>query len=80
MIRHLTIVVLTIALEGAHEVIAQDGRRNNFLTLLGLGARLRIVLAHVGVVCGTEANRRLLTFVADVNTHKHGLVADLGSK
>jgi len=80
VIRHLTFVVLTVALEGSHEVVTQDGRRNNFLTLLGLWARLCVVLAHVGVVCGTEANRRLLALVANVDTHEHGLVADLGSK
>lgn len=35
---------------------------------------MRIVLAHVTVVCGTETDGRLFAFMADINADKHGLV------
>jgi hypothetical protein len=38
---------------------------------------LRVVLAHVRVVRGAEANRALLALVANVNADEHGLVRDL---
>lgn len=68
------LVVITVALEGALEVITEYCARNNFLTLLWLGARLRVIFAQVGVKCCTEANRALFTLVAHVNTDEHGLL------
>lgn len=70
------LVVITVALEGALEVITEYCARNNFLTLLWLGARLRVIFAQVGVKCCTEANRALFTLVAHVNTDEHGLLRD----
>jgi len=72
-----SVVELAVGLEGAREVVRQDGGRDDLLALDRLRASLCVVLAHVGVVRGTEANRRLFTLVADVNAHKHGLLGDL---
>ena len=74
--RHGPVVELAVALEGALEVVRQDGRGDDLLTLDGLRAGLSVVLAHVGIVRGTEADRRLLALVADINTDEHGLLAD----
>ena len=53
---HGSVVELTIRREGALEVVRQDRRRDDLLALDRLGARLCIVLAHVGVVGGTETD------------------------
>lgn len=53
---HFTRVKFTVALEGSHEVVRQNGGGDNFLTFLGLRRSLCIVLAHVTVVGGAEAN------------------------
>jgi len=76
MIGHLTLVELAVALERALEVVRQNRARDNFLAFLRLGTGLRVVLAHVLVIGGTEADGALLAFVANVNAHKHGLVRD----
>ena len=78
MVGHLAAVVRTVALEGAHEVVGQNGARDNLLALLGLWGGLGVVLAHVLVVSRTEANCGLLALVAHVDTYKHCLVRDFG--
>ena len=45
-----------------------------------LRTSLSVVLAHVGIIGSTEADGRLLAFMADINTDKHGLLRDLGSE
>jgi len=73
--RHLAVEV-AVTLESALEVVRQHSRRNNFLTFLRLRSCLRVVLAHVRVVGGTEANRALPALVTHVNTYQHSLVRD----
>lgn len=80
MVWHFATIVLAVALEGPHEVVGQNGARDNFLTFLWLGTSLRVVLAHVLVVGGAEANRGLLALVAHINTDKHCLVGDFGTE
>lgn len=70
---HLTVEV-PVALEGTLEVVGQDGGRDDLLSLDWLWTGLCIVLAEVGVVSGTEADRGLLSLVADINSDQHGLV------
>ena len=80
MTRHGSIVELSIGLESSLEVVGQDGRGDNLLTLYRLRTSLGIVLAHVGVVGGTEANGRLLALVTNVNTDEHSLLGDLAAE
>jgi len=71
------VIEVTVALEGALEVVGEDTGRNNFLSFLRLGSGLSIVLAEVGIVSGTESNGTLLSLMAHIDTHKHGSLGDL---
>ena len=73
VIGQLALVVVSECLEGILEVLLQHAAADDFLALLPLRAGLGVVLAHVLVVGGAEADDGLLTFVADINTHEHGL-------
>lgn len=73
VLRHLTVEV-PVALEGALEVVRQDGGRDDLLSLDWLRTSLCVVLAEVGVVSGTEANSTLFSFMADINSDQHGLI------
>jgi|TARA_B110001450_G_scaffold175316_1_gene163730 hypothetical protein len=66
-----TIVVVSECLEGTLEVLLEHTRADNLLALLALGTRLGVVLAHMLVVGGTEANNTLFTFMANIDTDKH---------
>lgn len=69
----LALVVVSESLESALEVLLEHARADDLLAFLALRARLGVVLAHVLIVGGTEANDALLSFVADVDADKHGL-------
>ena len=76
----LAIVVVSESLESALEVLLEHARADDLLTFLTLRARLSVVLAHVLIVGGAEANDALLALVADVDTDEHGLSRDLSAK
>jgi len=78
--RHRSVVELTVRRERALEVVGQNGGGDDLLALDGLGAGLGVVLAHVGIVGGTETNGRLLALVAYVDTDEHGLLRDLAAE
>ena len=67
------LVVVSECLEGILEVLLQDTAADDFLALLPLRTSLGVVLAHVLVIGGAEAYDGLLTFMANINTHEHGL-------
>ena len=73
MLGHLSIEV-SVALEGALEVIWEDSCRNNFLALDWLWTGLSVVLAEVRVVGSAETNGTLLTLVTHINSDEHGLI------
>lgn len=77
---HGTFVEVSVGLERACEVIRQNCRRDDFLSLDRLRTSLSVVLAHGSVVGRTEADGRLLALMTDINTDEHGLVRDLGSE
>jgi len=68
------VVELAVGRKRALEVVRKNRRRNNFLALNWLGAGLSVVLAHVGVIGGAEANSGLFSFVAHIDTDEHGLL------
>jgi hypothetical protein len=76
----LAVVVVSECLESALEVFLENTRTDDLLSFLALRACLCVVLAHVLVVGGTEANNTLFSFVANVNTYKHGLLGNFGAK
>ena len=80
MARHVAIVELAVRLESPLKIVGQDSGRDNLLAFDGLRAGLGIVLAHIGVVGGTETNRRLLSFMAHIDTDQHGLGRNLISE
>jgi len=71
---HGSIVEVTVAGECSLEVVRQNGGRDDLLAFDGLGAGLRIVLTHVGVVGGAESNSTLLALVTDIDSNEHGLL------
>lgn len=76
----LALVVVSECLESALEVLLEHARADDLLTFLTLRARLSIVLAHMLIIGGAEANDALLALVADVDTDEHGLSRDLSAK
>jgi hypothetical protein len=80
VVRQRASVVVTESLERVLEVLLQDARANNLLTLLALRTGLRVVLAHVLVVGRAEADDRLLSLVAHINSDQHRLPGDLGTE
>lgn len=70
---HVSIVEVTVTLEGALEVVRQNSGGYDLLAFDWLGTGLCIVLAHVLVVSSAEANSTLLTLMTDIDTNKHGL-------
>jgi len=76
----LALVVVSESLESALEVLLEHARADDLLTFLTLRARLSIVLAHMLIIGGAEANDALLALVADVDTDEHGLPRDLSAK
>ena len=74
---HGSIVEVSVALECSLEVVREDGGGDDFLSLHRLRASLGVILAHVGVIGSAEPNSTLFTFVANIDTHKHGLFGDL---
>jgi len=73
----VAIVVLSVALEGAAEVVRENLGADDLLTLLWLRTGLGIVLTKVAVIGSTETDRTLSAFVTNINTNKHGLGRDL---
>jgi len=68
------VVVVSECLESTLEVLLEHTRADDLLALLALGTRLGVVLAHMLVVSCAEADDTLFTFVANIDTDKHGLV------
>ena len=68
------IVVVTEGLECALKVFLQNTRADDFLSFLALWTCLGVVLAHVFIIGGAEANNTLLALVADVDTNEHRLL------
>jgi len=75
-----TFVVVSECLEGTLKVLLEHTWADNLLALLALGTRLGVVLAHVLVVCGAEADNTLFTFMANIDSDKHSFVWDFGTK
>lgn len=69
MIRHVTLVKLSVRLESTREVFLKDVRGNNLLTFLSLWACLGIILAKMWVICSYESDYALFTLVTNVNAH-----------
>ena len=69
----LTVVMVSESLESALEILLEHARADDFLTFLALRTRLGVVLAHVLIVGGTEADDALLALVADIDADKHRL-------
>lgn len=67
-------------LEGALEILLEYTWADDFLTFLSLWASLSVVLTHVLIICCTESNDTLLSFVAHIDTYKHGLLRYLRPK
>lgn len=80
VIRKRAGVVVTEGLERVLEVLLQDAGTDDLLTLLALRTGLRVVLAHVLVVGGTETDDRLLSLVAHIDADQHRLLRDLGTE
>lgn len=74
------VVVVSECFERLFEVILEHARADDLLTLLALRTRLGVVLCHVFIVGSTKTDNTLFTFVANINTDKHGLFRDLWSK
>lgn len=72
----VAIVVLSVALEGAAEVVSENLGADDLLTFLRLRTGLSVVLTKVTVIGCTETNRTLSAFVTYINTNKHGLGRD----
>lgn len=79
VLRHGAIEV-SVALEGALEVVGEDTGRDNLLSFLGLGSSLSVVLAEVGIVSGTESNGTLFAFMTHINTHQHSSLGNFRAK
>jgi len=77
---HLAAVEVAIGSERALEIVREHAARDDFLAFLRLGGGLGVVLAHEWVISRAETNCRLLALVANVDTHKHGLVGDFWSE
>ena len=73
MIWKRSIVMVTEGLECTLKVFLENTRADDFLALLALRTCLGVVLAHVLIVGGAEANDTLLALVANVDTDQHGL-------
>lgn len=73
-------VEVAISLEGRAEVLLEDAGGDDLLALLALWACLSVVLAEVWVVGGDEADDALLSLVAHVDAHKHGLGRDVSAE
>ena len=74
MVWQLTVVVVPECLEGTLEVLLKHTRVDDLLAFLSLGTSLSVVLAHVFVVGGAEANDALFALVANVDSNQHGLL------
>jgi hypothetical protein len=66
-------VVISKGLESGFKVVLEHARADDFLALLALGTCLRIVFAHILVVCCAEANNTLLAFMANIDSDEHSL-------
>lgn len=69
-----TVVLVSECLESTLEVLLEHTRADDLLALLALGTRLGVVLAHMLVISCAETDDTLFTFVANIDTDKHGLV------
>lgn len=74
------LVVVPVASEGVLEVLLQDVRGDDLLSLLLLRMGLGVELAHVGVVGGYKTDQTLLDFVAYVDSYEHGFSGDFRVK
>jgi len=73
----LATIVVAESLECALEVFLENTGADDLLALLALGTSLGVVLAHVLVIGGAEANDTLLALMANVDADKHRLIGDL---
>jgi len=67
-------------LQSAAEIFLKNIGRNDFLTLLSLWTCLSVVFTHVRIIGSNKTNDRLFTFVANIDTNKHGLVGNFLTK
>ena len=73
----LALVVVAEGLECALEVFLENTGADDLLALLALRTCLGVVLAHVLIVGGAEANDALLALMANVDADQHRLLGDL---
>jgi hypothetical protein len=71
-----TVVLVSKRLESTLEVLLEHTRADDLLALLALGTRLGVVLAHVLIISCAESNDALFTFMANIDSDKHGLAGD----
>jgi hypothetical protein len=71
-----TVVVISKRLESGFKVVLKHARADDFLALLALGTCLRIVFAHVLIVCCAETNDTLFTLMANIDSDEHRLWRD----
>ena len=74
------VVVVLKSSKGFLEVLFEHARADDLLALLALGTGLGVVLTHVLVVSSAIADDALFTFMANIDSDKHGLFGDFRSE
>jgi hypothetical protein len=80
VIWQISVIEISVCLEGTLEVFLKYTRADDLLSFLCLRTGLGVVLAHVLIVGGTESNDALLTLVTDINSNQHGFLGDFTSE
>jgi len=74
MIRHLSLIKVSIGLKWILEIFLKYGRRYYLLTFLCLGTGLRIILTEVLVIGCYKSNYALSSFMTNINSNKHSFL------